>query len=72
MKIEIDINGVHRDEIEELKKYLEEKLLEVASFKHQASSFRIPKGSGFFKTKKDLTAGEGYSRMNLERNNYGQ
>jgi len=31
----------------------------VLSFKHQASSSRIPKGSGFFKTKKDLTVTEG-------------
>jgi len=40
----------------------------VLSFKHQASSSRIPKGSGFFKTKKDLTMVEGYYRMYLERN----
>ena len=33
MKIEIDISGVHRDEIEELKKYLEENC-----WKWQASS----------------------------------
>jgi len=31
----------------------------VLSFKLQASSSRIPKGSGFFKTKKDLTVTEG-------------
>ena len=41
----------------------------VLSFKLQASSSRIPKGSGFFKTKKDLTVTEGYNRINLERNN---
>ena len=35
----------------------------VLSFKLQASSSRIPKGSGFFKTKKDLTMIEGFSRM---------
>jgi len=38
------------------------------SFKLQASSGRIPKGSGFFKTKKDLTMDHGCCRMNLERN----
>ena len=38
MKIEIDINGVHKDEIEELKKYLEENCWKwkAASSKQQA------------------------------------
>ena len=38
MKIEIDINGVHKDEIEELKKYLEENCWkwEATSSKQQA------------------------------------
>ena len=35
MKIEIDINGVHKDEIEELKKYLEENC-----WKWKASSYK--------------------------------
>ena len=39
MKIEIDINGVHRDEIEELKKYLEENC-----WKWQASSLTTSPG----------------------------
>jgi len=40
MKIEIDISGVHRDEIEELKKYLEENCWkwQATSLKRQASS----------------------------------
>ncbi len=36
MKIEIDINGVHKDEIEELKKYLEENC-----WKWEASSSKL-------------------------------
>jgi hypothetical protein len=41
----------------------------------KASSFKLQAAcspAGFFKKKKDLTAGEGSCRMNLERNNYGQ
>ena len=51
MKIEIDINGVHRDEIEELKKYLEENC-----WKWQASSTKLQAAgspAGFFKKKKN-------------------
>ena len=47
MKIEIDINGVHKDEIEELKKYLEENCWkwEASSYKPQAPS-TIDNGPG--------------------------
>ena len=41
MKIEIDISGVHRDEIEEVKKYLEENC-----WKWQASSLTGSKPDG--------------------------
>ena len=43
MKIEIDISGVHRDEIEELKKYLEENCWkwQASSSKPQASSDKL-------------------------------
>jgi hypothetical protein len=60
MKIEIDISGVHRDEIEELKKYLEENCWkwqapspkpQASSAKPQASSYKFladptPSGGG--------------------------
>ena len=53
MKIEIDISGVHRDEIEELKKYLEENCWkwQAPSLKRQASSYKFladptPSGGG--------------------------
>jgi hypothetical protein len=52
MKIEIDINGVHRDEIEELKKYLEENCWkwQASSTKLQASGSR--RDPDFLKQKK--------------------
>ena len=48
MKIEIDINGVHKDEIEELKKYLEENCWkwEASSYKPQAPSYKLDRGPG--------------------------
>ena len=57
MKIEIDINGVHKDEIEELKKYLEENCWKwkAASSKQQATS---------------LTGDLGYCKISIERNNH--
>ena len=55
MKIEIDISGVHRDEIEELKKYLEENCWkwQASSSKPQASSLTSLKPDGNYRIIKE-------------------